>query len=248
MKAVQKIVANRERRLEILLVVGALALSGLGVLFLISGLFTSVQEKNEILPVSLGSKQSANYDAPTPNARIPAPRLDLIAEAIHDTDPAANAQARYNVVLESLRTPVPGGPPMPTSSPFPSPSPTSQILPRAVYVTKIRLDPPEPKQQQDVLFNVTFLNTTGTDQTYRWFIFIYRQGQRQPFGQTSSDRDHVIPVGTVEQPAVNTWKMGSSEPCTTLEARVHWQDPDGSRPIFNNTDGQPYVLTFTMCQ
>jgi hypothetical protein len=244
MNAVQTILANRRRRLEILLVFGALTLSGLCLLLLASGLFTSVQTKNEILPVSLSSKQSADYNAPTPGVHIPAPRLDLIAEAIHDTDPAANAQTRYNIVLESLRTPIPGGPPRPS----PSPSPTSQILPRAVYVTNIRMDPPAPKQQQDVLFNVTFLNSTGTDQTFRWFIFIYRQGQRQPFGQTSSDRAHVIPVGTVEQPAVNTWRMGSSEPCTTLEARVHWQDPDGSRPIFNNTDGQPYVLTFTMCQ
>lgn len=242
MKTAPDAEANRNQRFEILLVVSALALSGLCALSLLSGVFTSAQKKNETIPVSLSSKQSADYSAAAPGARMPAARLDLIAEVIHDTDPYANVQARFNAVLENLRTPIAGGPPAP------SPTATPGELPRAVYVTKIRLDPPEPKQKQDVTFYVTFLNTTGTDQTFRWFIFIYRQGQPNPFGQTSSDKARVIPAGTVEQPAVNTWRMGSSEPCTTVEAKVHWQDPSGSRPVFNGTDGQPYLLTFTMCQ
>ena len=249
MKTVPDAKVNRNQRFEILLVVGALALSGLCALSLFSGMLTTAQQKAEIIPVSLSSKQSADYSAATPGAQMPAARLDLIAEVIHDTDPAANAQARYNAVLEILQTPVAGGPPAtpPTVIPTLTPTVTPKELPRAVYVTNIRMDPPEPKQPQAITFYVTFLNTTGTDQTFRWFIFIYRLGQRQPFGQTSADRVHVIPVGTVEQPSINVWRMGSNEPCTTVEARVHWEDPSGSRPIFNNTDGQPYVLTFTMC-
>jgi hypothetical protein len=238
MKTAPDAEANRNQRFEILLVVGALALNGLCALSLLSGVLTTAQKKSETIPVSLSSKQFADYSAATLSAQMPAARLDLIAEVIHDTDPGANVQARFNTILADLRTPVPGAPP----------SATPRELPRAVYVTKIRLDPPEPKQKQDVTFYVTFLNTTGTDQTFRWFIFIYRQGQPNPFGQTSSDRARVIPVGTVEQAAVNTWKMGSSEPCTTVEARVFWEDPSGSRPVFNSPDGHPYVLIFTECQ
>ena len=234
--------AIRMYKLEILLITSAVVLSGLCALVSQSGTLTSAQKKTVFIPVSLSSKQSADYNAATPSARIPAARLDLIAEAIHDADPAANAQARYLAALEILKTPVPGGPPKP------SPSATPKELPRAVYVTKIRLDPPNAKQQQDVTFNVTFLNTTGSSQTYRWFVFINRQGQPKPFGQTSADKARVIPAGTVEQPAINTWRMGSNEPCTVLEARVYWEDPNGSRPVFNGTDGHPYVLTFTMCQ
>jgi hypothetical protein len=242
MKSVHGLQANPNPKIEILLVVSAIALSGLCAFISLFGAPTGVQNKAEIIPISLGSKQFADYGAATPSAPIPAARLDLIAAAIHDTDPGANAQARYLAALKILETPVPGGPPKP------SPSATPRELAPAVYVTKIRLDPPEPKQQQDVTFNVTFLNTTGSNQTYRWFVFIYRQGQPKPFGQTSADKARVIPTGTVEQPSINTWRMGSNEPCTVLEARVHWEDPSGSRPIFNNSDGQPYVLTFTMCQ
>jgi hypothetical protein len=234
--------ANRNQQFEILLVVGALTLSGLCAFSLLSGVYTSAQKKTEIIPVSLSSKQFADYSAATPSAQMPAARLDLIAEVIHDTDPGANVQARFNAVLENLRTPIAG------ESPAPSPTATPGELPRAVYVTKIRLDPPEPKQKQDVAFYVTFLNTTGIDQTFRWFVFIYREGQPKPFGQTSSDRARVISAGTIEQAAVNTWRMGLDEPCTTVEARVYWEDPSGSRPIFNSPDGHPYVLTFTECQ
>jgi len=242
MKSAPGIQANSNPRIEILLVASAIVLSGLCAFFALYGAPTSAPNKTAILPVSLGSKQVADYYAATPSARIPAARLDLIAAAIHDTDPGADAQARYLAALKLLQTPVPGGPPKP------SPSATPRQLAPAVYVTKIRLDPPAPKQKQDVTFNVTFLNTTGSNQTYRWFVFIYRQGQTKPFGQTSADKARVIPAGTVEQPAINTWRMGSNEPCTVLEARVHWEDPSGGRPIFNNSDGQPYVLTFTMCQ
>ena len=227
MKTAPDAEANRNQRFVVLPVVGALALSGLCALSVLSGALASAQPKSEMIPVSLSSKQFADYSAATPGGRIPPARLDLIAEVIHDTDPGANAQARFNAVLENLRTPVPG---------------------HAVYVTKIRLDPPEPKHEQDVTFYVTFLNTTGADQTFRWFIFIYRQGQPNPFGQTSSDRARVISAGTVEQAAVNTWRMGVDEPCTTLEAKVYWEDPSGSRLVFNSPDGHPYVLIFTECQ
>jgi len=241
MKTTQDASARRDRRIEVLLLGLALALSAVCFLSSFSAELASVQKKTEALPVSLSSKQAADYSAPTPSAHMPAARLDLIAEVIHDSEPDANVQARYDAVLANLKTPIAGGPP--------TPSPTAtRELPRGVYVTNIRLDPPEPKQQQDFMFNVTFLNTTGQDQTFRWFVFIYRQGQSSPFGQTSSDKVRTIPAGTIEQAAVNTWKMGSSEPCTTLEAKVHWQDPDGSRPAFNSPDGHPYVLTFTMCQ
>lgn len=238
MKTTQDADANRNQRIEILLLGLALALSAVCLLSAFFDEFASVQKKTEILPVSLSSKQTADYSAATPSARMPAARLDLIAEVIHDTDPDANVQARFAAVLANLKTPIAGGPP--------APSPTATQ--RSVYVTGIRLDPPAPKQRDNVTFYVTFLNTTGTDQTYRWFIFIYREGQTEPFGQTSSDKERIIPPGTVEQQAINTWRMGSDEPCAKMEAKVHREDPGGGRPAFNSPDGQPYALPFTLCQ
>lgn len=227
MKTAADAEANRNPRFEILLVVGALALSGLCGLSVLSGVLASAQRKSEIIAVSLSSKQFADYSAATPSARMPAARLNLIAEVIHDTDPDANVQTRFNTVLANLRTPVPGT--------------------RAVYVTNIRLDPPAPKQDQDVTFYVTFLNTTGSEQTFRWFIFIYEEGQEKPFGQTSSDQARIIPAGGSEQQALNTWRMGRGEPCTRFTAKVHWVDAGSGKPIFTKPDGQEYVLPFTIC-
>jgi hypothetical protein len=99
-----------------------------------------------------------------------------------------------------------------------------------------------------VKFTVTFVNTTGSNLKYRWFIFIYKEGQEKPFGQTSSDQERIIPPGVTEQLALNTWKMGGGEPCTNFTAQVHWIDAVGGKPIFKRPDGEEYVLPFTICQ
>jgi len=112
-------------------------------------------EDVETLPISLSSKQVADYSAAS-DARFRRGR-GVIAEVIHDADPDANVRARYSQVLDNLLTPVPGGPPKPTVTPSPSPIPA----PASVYVTNIRLEPAEPKQNEPITFYVTFSTPRG---------------------------------------------------------------------------------------
>lgn len=145
----------------------------------------------------------------------------------------------------------PGTPtPEPTSTPTFTPLPTP-IPPPGIYVTNIRLDPPYPFHRQDVRFFVTFLNTTNATQYRRWFVFIYRSGQGNPFGQTSSDNwpgDNIAP-GEDEIQTLDTWKIFSGgEPCRQYWAKVNWFVPDtGAKPEFTYPNGQEFAQYFWVC-
>jgi hypothetical protein len=155
--------------------------------------------------------------------------------------------------------------PLPTATPTllasPSPTPTltatatrvfippppTPTIPPSVYVTNVRTDPSPAKQKQDVTFYVSFLNTTGQDRTYRWFVYIYEQNQSNPVGQTSSDKDYVIPPGTSDQVTINTWRYGPGLPCTTYIAKIHWVHQDGSKPTFAKVGGTEAAFPFMLC-
>jgi hypothetical protein len=114
-----------------------------------------------------------------------------------------------------------------------------------VYIREIKTDPPAPKQRQDITFNVTFLNTTGTTQRYRWYVQIYDQGK--PIGQTSSDKTYDIPIGVIQLPSYNAWKIGQGQPCKTYEAKVVWLGSAGTKPVLTGIDGREFSYPFTVC-
>lgn len=124
-------------------------------------------------------------------------------------------------------TPAAGGP-APTAPRAPTrvvPSPTVISGPPGVYATNIRLDPPQPKRGQFITFNVAFLNTTGTAQTYTWKVKIYEPDAKNSFGETAVIR-HDIPPGNSELPSMNNWRLTGSGDCTPYIARAFYMDPD----------------------
>ena len=103
------------------------------------------------------------------------------------------------------------------------PSPTISAPP-GVWATSIRLDPPEPKRGQFVTFYVTFLNTTGAPQSFKWRIrLFYADDPKRGFGDTAP-LDTAIPVGTSEQTSANNWRVTGPGDCLSLIARVFWLD------------------------
>ncbi len=160
-------------------------------------------------------------------------------------------------------SPVPTAPGMfdnPTPTPWPTvyiytpatDTPPPPSAPPGVYVTNIRLDPPYPRVGQDVWFNVTFLNTTGMQQQYRWFVYVYRAGQSKPFGQTSSnkrgDGQDMIPTGTSERVTLNSWKVSGDTACQDYTARVNWYvSEDEPRPEFVDPSRQQFGYNFRVC-
>jgi len=137
--------------------------------------------------------------------------------------------------------------PIPASPTRPPASPTL-TAPPGVYAVSIRVDPAAPKRMQFVGFFVTFLNTTGAPQTYRWRIRIYEPDKRNSFGDTAP-ATHTIAVGTSELPAEANWRVTGPGDCMSFFARVFWIDP-GSRQEteFTKPDGSGGPATgFQVC-
>jgi hypothetical protein len=134
--------------------------------------------------------------------------------------------------LGSLPTPLPTVPPSgatptlaatTTRTPTrPSASPTI-VAPPGFWAITITLDPPAPKRGTFVTFNVTFMNATGTSQTYRWFVKIYEPDKRNSFGETSKLTTTFQP-GTTTLAAPADWKIGAVGDCQPYIARVFWED------------------------
>lgn len=111
-----------------------------------------------------------------------------------------------------------------TRTPTRPPASPTIVAPPGFWATTITLEPPAPKRGTFVTFNVTFLNATGTTQTYRWFIKIFEPDKRNSFGETSKLTTTFQP-GTTTLAAPADWKIGAVGDCMPYIARVFWEDP-----------------------
>jgi hypothetical protein len=117
--------------------------------------------------------------------------------------------------------------------------------PPGVYVTSIQIptpysDPDKPNTFH-VFFNVTFNNTTGTAQSYSWFVTIFGKDGGQTPQQTLA-----IPPG-ITTIAVGPWNIGRT--CTAdYTAKAVWRRPDdGPLFAFKDPNGREYSTTFQLC-
>lgn len=126
------------------------------------------------------------------------------------------------------------------------PTATPTLLP-GIYVTNFRTDPAPAKQKQDLTFYVTLLNTTGEPQTYHWYVLVYSENQTNAVGQTSADKEYFVPPGASEHAALNTWRVGPGQPCTTYTAKIQFVDQLGGRPNFGKVSGAAAAFPFQVC-
>ena len=157
-----------------------------------------------------------------------------------DTTPATSPDpAQTNGVTQPTSSPSPASP---TASPVP-PAPTVPPPPPGVYVTKIRMEPPNPNIVEDTRFFVTFWNTAGPLR-FKWCVYIYNDGAQNPRGQTTCDSFVDFPLGVYEYATPNTWKLGPGSPCADLIARVQGIETDGARLIFKTPDFSENSFSF----
>jgi hypothetical protein len=109
-----------------------------------------------------------------------------------------------------------------------APTPTTLAAPPGVYALSIRLDPPNTKRGASPTFLVTFLNTTGKPQAYRWFIKVYEPDKPNSKGETSKVAND-IPPGTSELASATDWAIRGPGPCEPFIARVFWYDRDSNQ-------------------
>lgn len=147
-------------------------------------------------------------------------------------------------------------PPTPTATPNPlaSATPTSSAIAPTlavkpgVYVNSLRLAPGSPKRGQPVTFFVTFFNSTGRPQSYKWLVEIWEAdvNKRNPYGQADGlQRD--IPVGTNERATGDSWKVAGGGPCLPFRARVVYEDDQKRRIPFKQTNGADLWVNFQVC-
>jgi hypothetical protein len=134
----------------------------------------------------------------------------------------------------------------PTRTPTLLPSATRPLLAPGVYVTNIRLEPPNPKNVENIRFFVQFQNTAGPLK-FQWCVYIFPAGQRSPIGQTSCAAWVDFPLGSYEYATLNTWRFGPGTPCTDFLAQVQAIETDGKRLIFKTPEGKENGIYFRVC-
>ncbi len=157
---------------------------------------------------------------------------------------ASSASAQPSPTSASLGSETLGGTPLPLGSsltttltstvpalprpPTRPPSTATISAPPGVYATLIRVDPPTPNRGVPATFRVTFVNTTGKAQSYRWYVKIYEPDKPNSKGETSKILED-IPPGTTERASPTDWKIAGPGPCEPFIARVFWYDRDNNQ-------------------
>jgi len=136
----------------------------------------------------------------------------------------------------------------PTSTRFIAPRPTNTLTPSfppGIYVTAMRIDPPQPKRKFDMTFFATFLNTTGAVQNYKLVAFVYRPDQPRPMGQSFTNAV-TIPPGVSELPAPG-WVLTGPGGCEDFTVRIGWVDDQKRETIFSLPSGPVFQIPITVC-
>jgi hypothetical protein len=127
-----------------------------------------------------------------------------------------------STVTNTVGSSVPAARPSVQVAPTPSFS-----APPGVYATLIRVDPATPKRGVPPTFHITFVNTTGKPQSYRWYVKVYEPDKANSKGETSKLLED-IPPGTSERASPADWKISGPGPCEPFIARVFWFDRENN--------------------
>jgi hypothetical protein len=131
-------------------------------------------------------------------------------------------------------------------TPTRSASPTLALAP-GIYLTNLRTEPSPPTRNAELVYHATFVNTTGSQQTYKWVVFIYKtETPNRSFGQTTQTTSN-IPVGTSEHRSLGFWRLGPGGGCDYFFARVAYFDAENRQHFFIQPDGKVFEKPFNVC-
>lgn len=121
-------------------------------------------------------------------------------------------------------------------------------LKSGVYVNSLRFAPRAPKRGEPVTFFVTFTNSTGKAQNYKWLVEIWDAdtSKKNPSGQADARQEAVL-AGTHELATGDSWKVAGGGPCVPFRARVVYQDEQARRIPFKRTNGADLWVPFQVC-
>jgi hypothetical protein len=167
-----------------------------------------------------------------------------------------------NVVAPTVpptATPVPASPtgvpptataPRPTATAVPPTAtieaPTTISAPPGVYVTGIRVDPPEPHAGNQITFYANFLNTMGSVQQYRLCVEIFTPDDLRRSKGITTCTNQDIPEGASEL-ASTGWNQDRIGGCVLYLAYPIWEDQAKARTKFPRPEGGDIWQDFTLC-
>jgi hypothetical protein len=131
----------------------------------------------------------------------------------------------------------------------PSASPTVAIPP-GLYVTSLRLDPPQPAHNQTIAMGVTFLNTAGGDQNVKWVVYVFRaENPTRPNTQSPVNPASFKTGPTAELDSLIRFKLGATgNACDFFFARVDILDINNRGTDLPGIDGKLFEKGFSICQ
>lgn len=135
--------------------------------------------------------------------------------------------------------------PSPTPGPSPTPTPTPTFAP-GVFAMDLRTDPNPPTRGADLKFYVTFANTIGSLQMYRWNLYIYRPGERNSYGELTQTTT-MLGIGINEYQVDGVWKLPLGGPCENFVARVGWFDQENKLKSFVKFENEVFEKPLTIC-
>lgn len=135
--------------------------------------------------------------------------------------------------------------PSPTPGPSPTPTPTPTFAP-GVFVMDVRTEPSPPTRGADLKFYVTFVNTIGSLQSYRWNLYLYKPGERNSYGELTQTTT-TLGIGINEYKADGVWKLPLGGPCEDFVARVGWFDQENKLKMFVKFENEVYEKPLAVC-
>ncbi len=174
--------------------------------------------------------------APTLAPTLPPTAIPATAPAPTETAPPTAAPtttpARAQTDSASSATPAP---------------PTESNLAPAVYVTALKINPPQPQNKPaEFFFTVAFLNTVGANVNYpRWRVLIFPKGANNTIGDPEGLSKTIADGASTQD--TKAWSIKVTSACETFVAQPIWQDENGSRHTLAQPDGKPLTLEFQIC-
>lgn len=213
-------------------------------IFFLNACTSSATIPTEIAPTLVPSAQTATSE----------PTAAAISTRVERRAPTLAPTATATIVLP---TEIPSATATVANSATPLPSATNTranvaltatpALAKAVFVTKIKVEPPQPKSKpSEFFFTVNFLNTVGENVNYpRWRVLIFPKGQTKPIGDPQGESKTI--ANGASQQNTERWSIKVGNGCETFTAQPVWQDENGKQNPLAQTDGKPVTMDFQVC-
>jgi hypothetical protein len=136
-----------------------------------------------------------------------------------------------------------------TTTPIPTSTsaPPTPVIPAGLYVTSLDIVTDPPARGLELLFYATFANTTSTNQSFRWIVYIYRSDNlATSFGETTVTSAS-LSAGAHTEKSLGFWKLPLGGPCEDFVGRVALVDQNNRSTPFLRPDGQVYQRAFAVC-